>query len=377
MNGRGLFASVFVLVLIVSLCICLAAIPGANSAAGESFRILGIQPLGEEVPDHDGYMIWWRPAPDRTNTVEYSDSLSGPWQNLFDVPAGPNLNPIAVIDYPPTWTSQRLYRVRAPGSSLVMSLVLDRSGSMNVNGGSQILPPAVSAFIDLFNDLEDRAAMVSFSYAASTDVTMRRPFKNDIKNAADAMVFDGWTCAERGLTNALAQNSSVTAPPGEHLVKVIVFFTDGMANTWYYPNFNCGPRNIGPDASLYDPITGSRAQSGCIVPSTIPSIAGGVVNTSSCVAMNTEAQARAERIAALARSRGNYIFAIGMGDPNGPGECSGVFRALNPDFLKNLANTPDSQTYDPSQPSGDYAIAANANELLAVFQEIALKVSSQ
>jgi hypothetical protein len=202
---------------------------------------------------------------------------------------------------------------------------------------------------------------------------MRQPFRTAIKNAANAMNFAGWTCSERGLTNGLAQNSSVTVLPGENVIKVIVFFSDGMANTWYY-TFNCGPRNISPDRNLWDPSNGNSANTGCTVPNTIPSIKGGSVNTYSCVAMNTEAEDRAERIAYLARAAGNIIYAIGMGDPTAPGECGGVFRALNPDFLRNLANTPDSQTYNPSQPVGDYAIAANSGELDNVFQTIAAKI---
>jgi hypothetical protein len=50
---------------------------------------------------------------------------------------------------------------------------------------------------------------------------------------------------------------------------------------------------------------------------------------------------------------------------------------LNPDFLKNLANTTDSATYEPSQPSGLVAIAADSSQLLAVFEVIAEKILSQ
>jgi hypothetical protein len=44
---------------------------------------------------------------------------------------------------------------------------------------------------------------------------------------------------------------------------------------------------------------------------------------------------------------------------------------LNPTFLENVANTPDSATYNPNQPTGDFAIAADASQLEMVFQEIA------
>jgi Flp pilus assembly protein TadG len=266
---------------------------------------------------------------------------------------------------------------QATRPNLIMSLVLDRSGSMGRNGGAAKLPGAVSNFIDLFDDGLDRASMSSFSYAARADVTMKHNFKQEIKTDVNAMIFDGWTASEPGLTNGLVQNLSANPVGGEKVVRVIVFFTDGMANTFYY-TFNCGPRNIAQNTGeLYDPVTGARANSGCTVPGTLPAINGGTVDTSSCVAMNNEAEDRAEWIAHLARSQGIIIYAIGMGDPNEAGECGGAVRALNPAFLKRVANTPDSTTYDTNQPVGDYAIADNPAELDQVFQGIGAKILSR
>lgn len=257
-------------------------------------------------------------------------------------------------------------------AKIVLSLVLDRSGSMSRNGGSAALPGAVANFIDLFYENYDRASMSSFSYGARTDVLMRPDFKSPITTAAKALAFDGWTASERGLTNALVQNNSVSIASGEKVIKVVVFFSDGMANTFYYPTLNCGPQDIAQDLSFWDPVTGNGA-SGCTVPSPFTSINGGLV-TPTCVGMNNEAEDRAERIAFLARAAGNIVYAIGMGDPNDPGECGGAFRALNPDFLKNLANTPDSLTHDGTQPEGDYAIAADSSHLDQVFQTIGSKI---
>ena len=304
-----------------------------------------------------------------------------------DVSASTTINTFFIRIFPafspggPSWRTLAVGSVaQATRPNLILSLVLDRSGSMSGNGGAAALPGAVASFIDLFNDQLDRVSMSSFSYAESTDVTMRKPFKTDIKNAVNAMGFNGWTCSERGLTNGLQQNLSASAASGEKVTRVIVFFSDGMANTWYHA-FDCGLRNISPDAHLWDPNTGAAADSGCTVPPTIPSITSGTpVDTSQCVAMNTEAQARAERIAWLARE-GNLsggkqitVYAIGMGDPTAPGECGGVFRALNPDFLKNLANTPDAPNHVQDQPEGNYAIAANSGELDDVFLKIGKEI---
>jgi Flp pilus assembly protein TadG len=271
----------------------------------------------------------------------------------------------------------------ATRADVIMTLVLDRSGSMQSNGGSTALPPAVTSFISNFDDVNDIAAMVSFAGAASVDVPMQRPFKTQIENAANALVFNFNTCSDEGLTNALPQQNSVTISPGQDVIKVIVFFTDGMANTFNY-NLNCGPRNMSYDGNLFDPNTGTYSSSGCTVPNPITSIDGStLVNTArdgsqaSCDSMHYEAQKRAETWADQARSQTNFIYCVGLGNPGGnnKGECNdGVFPILNPEFLKDVANTTDSQTYNKNQPVGDYAVAANAAQLQDAFDTIARKI---
>jgi hypothetical protein len=63
-----------------------------------------------------------------------------------------------------------------------------------------------------------------------------------------------------------------------------------------------------------------------------------------------------------------------MGSPGVQGECGGAFPVLNPEFLKDVANTPDSQTYDPTQPVGDYVIAADSGGLDEAFRHIATEI---
>jgi Flp pilus assembly protein TadG len=266
---------------------------------------------------------------------------------------------------------------------VIMSLVLDRSGSMLDNGGSAALPQDVPGFISNFDDAHDIAAMVSFASCASVDVAMEQPFKTQIDNATSALVFNGCcvtTCSDQGLTNALAQNNTVTVPAGEEAIKIIVFFTDGMANTFNY-TFDCGSRDIDYNKNLYNPAICTNANTGCSIPAMLSSInpstgtiTANAVDTTSCDAMHFEAENRAERIAWLARSQTNIIYCVGLGDPTKPGECNGDFPVLNPVFLKELANTADSATFDPSQPMGDFAIAANVGELQQAFDTIASKI---
>ena len=311
-------------------------------------------------------------------------SNDAPGNLLLGVSATTSINTF-FIRVLPQWSTLTVgSAATALRSRIVLSLVLDRSGSMHDNGGETALPGAVANFIDLFYEDYDRASMSSFSHYATTDVAMETKFKTDIKNKANAMNFVSWTCSECGMTNGLAQNAPVVINPGEKVIKVIVFFSDGMANTFYY-NFNCGARNISAADDLYDPITGNSSSSGCNIPPMLDSIdpATGVLTANAvdttgdpCIPLHLEAQRRALRIAWLARNQGIIVYAIGMGDPTKGDECNKHFKSLNPDFLKDLANTPDAPDYDSSQSqySGDYAIAADANGLNDVFQTIAAKI---
>jgi Flp pilus assembly protein TadG len=82
---------------------------------------------------------------------------------------------------------------QATRPKLIMSLVLDRSGSMNLNGGAQALPPAVDYFLMYFDNATDQVADVSFSSVASVDVSIRTNFLNPITNAVNKMAFAGAT----------------------------------------------------------------------------------------------------------------------------------------------------------------------------------------
>ena len=281
----------------------------------------------------------------------------------------------------PAWkTLQVSANAQTTRSKLVMSLVLDRSGSMGSNGGATALPGAVIGFVNNFDDVNDRVSMSSFSYAGRTDVALTQPFKAPITTAVNNLSFAGWTASEQGLTNGLVQNLSytpaVTGGNTETVVRVMIFFTDGLANTFKY-TFNCGARNIGPDRTLYDPITGNAAGGGCTIPNNIPSISpppANVSTTSGCGPLTIEAQKRAVAIARLAQQQGIIVFSIGLGDGSGPQECG--FPPLNKGFLYQVANDPNpaNPAYVSSLPSGEAVFAPNASDLANVFNQIAAKI---
>ncbi len=121
---------------------------------------------------------------------------------------------------------------QATRGKLVMSLVLDRSGSMQNNGGATALPPAVGTFANYFDNAEDEVAMVSFASNATVDVPIGTDFITPITNAANALSghFSGGTFGLGGLTLGKSQIESVPVDPDQHVVKVGVYFTDGYVN---------------------------------------------------------------------------------------------------------------------------------------------------
>jgi Flp pilus assembly protein TadG len=110
---------------------------------------------------------------------------------------------------------------------LIMSLVLDKSGSMNRNGGAQALPPAVDNFLGYFDDNADRVAMVSFSSISSVNVSIRTNFTSPITSQVNSMAFGGATYSQAGLLDGQTEINSIALAPGENVIKVAVFFTDG------------------------------------------------------------------------------------------------------------------------------------------------------
>ena len=289
----------------------------------------------------------------------------------------------------------------ATRGKLVMSLVLDRSGSMNNNGGSTALPPAVTMFINYFDNAADEVAMVSYASNASVDVAINYNFKTPITNAVNAMKFAGGTFGPGGLTLAKAQNDSVTMLPGQNVVKVVVFFTDGYMNE-IQDTFNCpaaklinyGGYDSGSSVDFFDPTNGTDwggvstktdGSKGALPYDSTPhwcqsspnvyvtkflSQSTGQQTTFSRTAVSADAEYRALQTATAMRTEdpAMYVYAIGLG--------SNVDQA----FLKQIANDPGSPAYNSSQPEGMAVFADKCPssqctaQLQQVFQTIAARI---
>jgi hypothetical protein len=262
---------------------------------------------------------------------------------------------------------------------MVVSLVLDRSYSMatappNGSGGAAAMPGAVSAFISCFDENRDLVAMSSFANDAKLNVPMGRPFKTNIVNAVNAMQYLGRTFADGGLQIAFSQDQIAPVVPGKKVVKAVVFFTDGYANT-FQDTFDCGTPmllSLGQDDpwgktngpwyyAFTDPTTGNSVS--CGFAETFRSI-DGTTKTISTDNQNVwmEGQLRALATANQIRTANIVIFSIGLGS------------LINQDLLKQIANDPSSSHFNPSQPAGAAVFAPTPADLQAVFQQIASKV---
>jgi len=264
---------------------------------------------------------------------------------------------------------------------LIMSLVLDKSGSMNKNGGATALPPAVTNFLTYFDDSTDQVAEVSFSTLSSIDVPMTTGFTSPITSAVDGMKFGGATFTQAGLQGGLDQINSVQVASGENVVKVMVFFTDGWANTvedtmscpsstqlelggCSPPEYGvwCHPRRI----PFMDPTTGANAS--CAGATTFYSEAAGanlslgptVLDGLTNIAQ--DALYRANVVAETARQDDIVVYSIGLGDK------------ISEPFLQQIANDPASTSFNGNEPVGEAVFAPTSAELQGVFQEIANKI---
>ncbi len=112
-------------------------------------------------------------------------------------------------------------------------LSLDRSGSLNDNGGCVKLDEASRAFVGMFANGRDRVGFVTWGGSYRVDYSPTKYFKQS-PAASDELdkLFpggcNGWTGSAQGLWVAYQQLVNV-AEPGA--LNVIVFFTDGRPNT--------------------------------------------------------------------------------------------------------------------------------------------------
>jgi Flp pilus assembly protein TadG len=316
--------------------------------------------------------------------------------------------------------------VTALGQSLrrdvVLTLVLDRSGSMNRAPGTNPGPTAFDdlkaaslEFLDFFDNSRDRLGLVVFGTGVNVDLAPATNFKTPITNIITSHVADNsGTNSPDALWNAY---SALTAIGDPTALNVIVFFTDGVATT-FSGSFNVTqgpcrgsvvsgaaqtfsqPNNDSTKGLLFGavgppPIVGDEAnyQPGCgfdnsrdlrsriasiptidlhgtsvFGPRNIPFMSGAAISmrgrnikpVADNLSVNTAVRARQDPTIEAT------IYAIGMGGTDYPADH---------DLLRMVSNDPASLQYSSSEPTGLYVYAPDSSQLRAAFRRVASQVT--
>ena len=307
-------------------------------------------------------------------TVNISFATDGSNNQVANVSATATLNTFFLTLLPGFKTISVSTGAQTTRPKLIISLVLDKSGSMTLNGGARALPPAVINFLSYFDDSNDRMAEVSFSALSTVDVSVRTGFTAPITSAVNGMKFGGNTFTQAGLQDGQTQLNSVTLAAGENVVKVAVFFTDGWANM-IQDSLKCPAStllNYGgcspPEQSagwcsgvvFLDPVTAATLS--CKGATTFPSQSAGTAMSLNITNISNDAMYRANQVANSMRAQGVIVYAIGLGDK------------ISQSFLQQIANDPASSSFDNAQPIGQAVFAPTSSELQGVFQDIANKI---
>jgi Flp pilus assembly protein TadG len=364
--------------------------------------------------------------------ANYGTTPPVPIMNVTTDTYGNKLFTVSATASVPTFLARSLFQfwsvsdtATATRGKLVMSLVLDRSGSMATNGGGAALKTVVPIFINYFDDTIDTVAMVSYASNAKVEVSIKHNFKSPITTAVGAFSFTGATfgtggtyVATDGPPLALADNQIGTVPvvAGDNTIRVVVYVTDGLMNT-IQDTFTCytsstahittlinyGGYDSGTnEVDAFDPVGGanwcpsanvgsgscitgnaseipySSAGKACQNPyntyvTKFPSQQTGLQRTINRTNVTSDAQYRALTTAGTMRAEtpGTYIYVIGVGS------------SVDATFLGKLANDPTSSTFNVSLPPGQYfpvpdctsgTTATCTQELQTAFQTIAAKV---
>ncbi len=341
-------------------------------------------------------------------TVSISYSTDGSGNTLVSAVGTATINTYFIRILPQFATVTVGDHAQATRAKLVMSLMLDRSGSMQHNGGWSALPPAVTAFVNDFDDANDYVASTSFASNATVDFAIAHNFKTPITNLMNSWgksEFAGGTFGPGALVLAQAQNDSVVTTA--NIVKVAVYFTDGKVNiiqqtlscngtpTLYnFGGYDSGTSDVGffvPTTGLqtyrYTPPTGvgsgtwysCDASGNCntvIANSCLQGLAGftsaqtGHIRAFTRANVTADAQYQALQTAAAMRAEtpNTVIYSVGLGT------------SVDQTFLQEVANDPHSPTYDPTKPQGLAVFAPSCpstictTQLQEVFQTIASKI---
>ena len=324
------------------------------------------------------------PAPE----VEFGLNANNEW--AINVTASVHIDTYFIRVLPQWKTLTVGASAQAIRAKVVLDLALDRSYSMTLNGGSNVLAGAVESFLSVFEDSYDEVGMVSFASDARVDVSTGHPFKTIVSGAIAGFNYAGSTFADGGLGLArrmvLNKVASMPANEAKDAVKVVLFFTDGYANG-HTNSFPCPTARTLLLSSNYPQMsplalflhdtngvlvascivsnsnsTCGDTSSACSIPTQFQSIGNNIPKAATPRNVQLEGELRAEDTANRMRNANILIFSVGLGDQ------------VNLAFLKRIANDPTSPSVNVDQPQGEAVVAATAQDLEPVLQTIAQKI---
>lgn len=300
---------------------------------------------------------------------------------------------------------------------LDMSFVVDVTDSMQTV--AKDVKDAAGMFLNQFNPTTDRVALVHFAYGAEVDDPIRtsqrgfdRPTEIDHINRFNYNPPNGggFTNYSEGFWNARDQLNGIPSANRSSL-RVIVFFSDGSPNTFasrfgFNNPADCatpgalatGAGTSGnPDGLWLHNRQKQHGPGNCyrnniasyLTATALPDwfnphdpneqdfrVVGGtpwtVTSAPTWRNINRASRNLPQAMALKSRQEGIYVFTLGLGsylhESTGPDNVHGE------DLLKSMANTPDSQTYDPAQPVGVYCYADTEADLKPCFAKLASEI---
>jgi Flp pilus assembly protein TadG len=252
-------------------------------------------------------------------------------------------------------------------------LVIDQSGSLEINGAWDELQAASKDFVGFFEDDFDQMGLVSFSTRAADRFQLGHGFRTEIRQDINNMRSAGWTNTADGLNRAFTQ---ITGPAiRDRAAKVVVFFTDGRP-TAFRGLIGGEDRILAAKATKRNHIAAYFDDPDSVPLDSYPS-RDGCVEVVKCEEWTEGGKpphgpvarqiARDMGLAAASRIRetGVFVYAIGLGNPEATSELA------RPDqlYLRQLAN--EDGLVDPGQPKGRFYFAPTAADLQAVFRAVA------
>lgn len=129
-------------------------------------------------------------------------------------------------------------------------LVLDYSGSVSPVFGD--IKAAAKAFVNTFSDTTDQVGLVAFSTSGRIEYAPQKPFKSDLNTIIDNLQPETYTNHTMGMYYAYRSLLELDDILKDIKLNEIMFFTDGRAN-WFPGRFNVqiGPCTTSPVDGVY------------------------------------------------------------------------------------------------------------------------------